>query len=162
VRDDLLRPLLAAALIVVSGCGLLRYPIFVCRSPDGRSEIRIIKDMPLQSEYFFKVEVASPQGVSLVYSHESTAYVGLVEGHWSRDGSNFGMLVCTGFSGPLFIAYDVVSHQRLPAEVFRPVLEDQIRRKYGLGSITNVTEWACSNDGRSAYLGRAANSAASR
>ncbi len=149
-RNRILWILIALA---TSSCGWWEYyPEFVCRSPDGQAEVRVMRNLPaFAGDYKFRVEVSTGSGTTVIYEHQRQSAIGLVEIHWSPDNKQFGLLICNRYSGPLWISYDLARNRPLSLATFRSILEQQLRRKYRIAVDVDVVQWACSSRGSAAY-----------
>lgn len=128
------------------------YPQFRSRSPDGHSELRVMRNLPSQAaDYRFKVELSTPRGEIVIHSEPHESAVGLVEIYWSVDGTQVGLLVCDMLSAPVFLSYDIAQQRPLPPSTFRQFLEGQIRQKYAAADEGDLIGWACSERGNTAY-----------
>jgi hypothetical protein len=106
------------------------------------------------AEYRFRVEVSTQAETTVIYEHGAGAAIGLVEAHWSPDQGEVGVLVCNMFTKPLFLGYDITHRRPVDGSLFRPIIEDQLRKKYSLTSGADATGWACSPSGNAAYATR--------
>ena len=135
------------------GCGASEYrQAFSSRSPKGQAEIRLLRNFPeSDGDYFFRVEAIEGDRHDVILQHDLDSSIGLVESYWTPEGNRVALLVCEMFGGTAWLAYDFTQHVKISPELFRPLIENKIRQQYSLGAATNVLEWACSEDGRSAY-----------
>jgi hypothetical protein len=141
-----------AALFAMTGCWKYYHAQFVCGSPDGHSEVRVVRNLPgYAADYRFKIELSSVHGRAVIHNQNRESSIGLVEAHWSSDGSKLGLLVCDMLSGPVLLGYDVGRTQEMPVDTIKPILERQLLRKYSQADRTDPISWACSNDGNAAY-----------
>lgn len=141
-------------ILAAVGCGWAEdyYPQFRSRSPDGRNELRVMRNLPsYAADYRFKVELSTTGGEIAIHSEPRESAVGLVEVYWSADGTQMGLLVCDMLSGPLFLSYDIARQRPLPPSTFRQFLEGQIREKYAAADEGDLIGWACSERGNAAY-----------
>ena len=145
--------LLALAIaLTATACWKYYYSQFVCRSPDARSEVRVVRNLPgYGADYKFRVEVSGVRGTTVIYNEQREAAIGLVEAHWSNDSTQLGLLVCNMLSSPVLLGYDLTHGLSLPGDAFRPILEQQIRRKYANTNSRDPVAWACSSEGNAAY-----------
>jgi len=58
------------------------------------------------------------------------------------------------FRGPKIFAYDIERNTSKPPSEYSTILEEQIKRKYSRPSGEDSIGWACSNEGREAYMTR--------
>jgi hypothetical protein len=141
-------------ILAATGCAWWEdyYPQFKSRSPDGQTELRVMRNLPsYAADYRFKVELSTARGEIVIHSEPQESAIGLVEIYWSANGTQMGLLVCDMLSGPVFLSYDVAHRQLLPPLTFRHFLEGQIKHKYAAADQEDLIGWACSQRGNAAY-----------
>jgi hypothetical protein len=144
-----LRAATVTAALALSSCTVLPlyFAAFTCKSPDGRSEVRILRNFPgSDAEYRFRVEVHTEREERVIYREDRGSDIRLVEANWSQGGKRVGLLVCN-WQRPLILGYDIPSRRLVDPSAFRGLIEEQLRRKYDLSGIHDVIYWACTAGG---------------
>jgi hypothetical protein len=138
---------------MMSGCGPLYFsPEFTSRSPDSKSEVRVMRNLKDQpADYKFRIEVSSDKGTRIVFKDDLESSLGLIEAHWSAGGEQMGLLVCNLIGPPVWVNYDVAHDQMLSPMAMQPIIVKQLKLKYSLADGTDAISWACSKQGMSAY-----------
>lgn len=139
----------AISLVLFSACTVLPlyFAAFTCKSPDGKAEIRVLRNFPgSDAEYRFRVEVRTNRGATMIYKDDRGSDLRLIEAHWSHDGSRVGILVCN-WGRPLLLGYDIPSSRLIDSSVFRRAIEAQLQQKYRLSGTKDVFYWACTSGG---------------
>lgn len=102
-----------------------------------------------------RVVLATPGNFTTLYQLRGDVFLDFAEVAWSRDGESLAIFSCG--TPALRIRYKLAETKVLAFEDARSAVAAVIRSEYGLSSLQaddRTFEWACSQDGKAAFLRR--------
>ncbi len=121
------------------------------RSPDGRREVILSRNLPARDAgYRYWIELRENGKPEYLARHDDPASIGLVEANWTPDSGIVRVFYCDG-PKPETFGFDFIKVRTLSAHEILPVIEPELRRRYGVPASSDIVSWACSAEGRTAY-----------
>jgi hypothetical protein len=141
--------LIGGACLSLGGCAALWEHKLAFAAPSSDAVLEIQQPFPANG-WGLRVELRTGTVTKVIYEIRGDVFLDFADAKWSSDGGTVALFTCG--TPPVRLAYDLKRGSQIPFAASRQAIRTDLQWRYHLDATRDAFEWACSSEGKAAFL----------